>query len=280
MAIVGIMVLFGSAYPAGKLGVGHFPPFIFSALRSTLLTLILLPFWKLRVPPRSLVLPLAGFCMCMGVGVYATVYVALEMTTSISPIIMGSQLSIPFAVLLGWLILGEKVSIWIWLAILLGLAGVVVIAFEPSLVQDLTALAWAVVSAFIFAVANILARQLRELDSYTLNGWMALSAILPLLSLSLVFEVDQVAAIQTASLTSWAALFHSAFVVSFIAHVSMFAMYRHYEVSQVFPFYALTPVFGILLTMLVFPEVPTLQTLLGGVMIVAASFIIGRQPAA
>ncbi|NQV20824.1 MAG: DMT family transporter [Rhodospirillales bacterium] len=280
MAVIGIMVLFGSAYPAGKLGINHFPPFLFSTLRSTLLAIILLPFWKLRLPPRDLALPLAGFCGCMGVGVYATMYAALGMSTSVSPIIIGSQLSIPFAVLLGWLMLKEQVPIAIWMAILLGFAGIVVIAYEPRLLADLPALGWVVVSALFYALATILARQLREMSPYMLNGWMALTAVLPLFGLSLFFESDQMVAISSTSLPHWLTLIHSAVAVSFIAHVGMFSLYRHYEVAQIFPFYALTPVFGILLTIIAFPEIPSAQTLFGGAMVIAASYSIGRRKSA
>jgi O-acetylserine/cysteine efflux transporter len=279
MAIIGIMVLFGSAYPIGKLGINHFPPFIFSTLRSVLLAVILLPFWRLRLPPRNLLWPLSGFCLSMGVATYATMYVALGMATSVSPIIVGGQLSVPFAVILGWLILREQVSAVIWGAILLGLAGIVVIAYEPSLWDDLTALAWSVTSAFFYALATILARQLRELDSYCLNGWMAITAILPLLALSLIFETDQMDVIRTATLAEWLTLIHVAVAVSFIAHVSMFSLYRHYEVAQIMPFYALTPVTGIMLTLLIFPEVPSAQFLVGGAMVIIATYMIGRRRA-
>lgn len=276
-AIIGIMVLFGSAYPVGKLGVSHFPPYLFAALRSSMLALILTPFLKFRLPPAHLVWPLAGFCACMGVGAYAPIFAALAMSDSVSPIIIGNQLSIPFAVILGWSVLREKVPAAVWAAIAVGFAGIVVIAYEPSLFSDLPALALAIIGAFFYAAATILARQLRELGSYTLNGWMAFTAILPLLAISFTLETGQVEALTSAGWPAWATMAHGAIAVSFFGHVAMFSLYRHYEVSQVIPFYALTPVFGILLTILVFSEVPSVLTLTGGALVMGATYWIGRR---
>lgn len=279
-AVIGIMFLFGSAYPVGKLGLGHFPPYLFAVLRSSILALILIPFWKFKLPPRRLVLPLAGFCMCMGVGAYAPVFAALALSDTVSPIIIGNQLSIPFAVLLGWGILREKVALPVWIAIAAGFAGIVVIAYEPDMLNNLPALGLAVLGGFFYAAATIFARQLRDLGSYVMNGWMAFTSIAPLLALSFALETGQIEALSTAGWPDWAAVSHGAIAVSFFGHVAMFSLYRHYEVSQVIPFYALTPVFGILITILVFPETPSAQLLLGGAMVIAATYMIGRRQAA
>lgn len=276
-AVIGIMFLFGSAYPVGKLGVSHFPPYLFAALRSSILALILIPFWKFQPPPRRLLVPLAGFCMCMGVGAYAPIFAALALSDAVSPIIIGNQISIPFAVLLGWAILREKIAPPVWIAIAAGFAGIVVIAYEPGLLDDLPALGLAMLGGFFYAVATILARQLRDLGSYVLNGWMAFTAVAPLLALSFALESGQIEALSTAGWPDWATVGHGAIAVSFFGHVAMFSLYRHYEVSQIIPFYALTPVFGILVTILVFPETPSFQLLLGGAMVIAATYMIGRR---
>jgi len=277
VAIIGIMFLFGSAYPVGKLGVGHFPPYLFATLRSLALALILIPFWRFQLPPRHLVVPLAGFCACMGVGTYAPVFAALALSKSVSPIIIGTQLSIPIAVVLGWLTLRERVTISVWVSIAVGFAGVVVIAYEPSLTADLPALALAIISSFFYACATILGRRLRDIGSYALNGWMAFTAVLPLASISFWLEIGQIDALLSAGWPAWPTVAHGAIVVSFVGHVAMFNLYRHYEVSQIFPFYALTPVFGIVLTVLIFPEIPTVQTLIGGALVIMASYIIGHR---
>jgi O-acetylserine/cysteine efflux transporter len=50
-----------------------------------------------------------------------------------------------------------------------------------------------------------------------------------------------------------------------------------YPVNRVFPFYALFPVFGVLLTFIIFYEIPTLITFIGGVIVIVATYFINKE---
>jgi O-acetylserine/cysteine efflux transporter len=276
ISVILIMAVFGSAYVVGKLGVGHFPPFAFAGLRSAVLALALIPLFRFRLPPRASWPALTGFCLAMGTAVYATMYLALMLADTVAPIIIGTQLSVPFAVLLGLVVLKEPVSRATWAAILAAFSGVVVIAFDPAMVNDLVALGTIAVSAFCYALATMFARALRGVGAFTMNGWMAVSAVPLLALLSLVFEDGQWQAIVTANWVHWAVLLHSALVVSLIGHVWMFTLYRRYAVATVIPFYVLMPVFGVAMSQLVFTEHPTSQTWIGGVIVLAATYAVNR----
>ena len=276
LSVILIMAIFGSAYVVGKLGVDHFPPIAFAGLRSVILAAALLPLWRLETPPRSYWPVLAGFCLTMGTAVYATMYVALMLADTVAPIVIGTQLSVPFAVLLGLVVLKEPVRPATWAAILAAFGGVVVIAFDPRLGEDLPALGAIAVSAFCYALATMFARSLRGVGSFAMNGWMALSAILPLGLLSLAFEDGQWAAIRSAGWLEWGVLLHSALLVSLVGHVWMFSLYRRYPVASVIPFYVLMPVFGVAMSLVVFAEIPTAQTLIGGAIVLAATYAVNR----
>lgn len=278
-AILLIMALFGSAYPVGKLGVDHFPPFAFATLRSGILALALLPLWRFARPQPGQGRALAGFCASMGVGVYATMYTALGMADTVSPIVIGTQLSIPFAVVLGRLFLGERVRPLTWGAIVAALGGVVMIALEPALAQDVPALGVIAASAFFYALATLFARSLRNVSPFVMNGWMAATALLPLALLSVAFETGQWQAIRSAGPMAWGVLLHSALAVSLLAHVAMFSLYRHYPVAHVIPYYVLMPVFGIGFSLLLFTEVPSTRTLIGGAIVIVATWVVNRSTA-
>ena len=276
LSVIVIMAAFGSAYVVGKLGVEHFPPFAFAGLRSAILAVALIPVFRFRLPDRASWPALAGFCAAMGTAVYATMYLALMLTDTVAPIIIGTQLSVPFAVLLGLIVLKEPVSRVTWAAILAAFAGVVVIAFDPAMVDDLAALGAIAVSAFCYALATMFARALRGVGAFAMNGWMAVSAVVPLGLLSLAFERGQWHAIATAGWLQWGVLLHSALVVSLIGHVWMFSLYRRYAVATVIPFYVLMPVFGVAMSQLIFPESPTWQTWIGGAIVLAATYAVNR----
>ena len=276
LSVIVIMALFGSAYPVGKIAVGHFPPFTFATLRSVLLAVALLPLWRLAQPPRHQLPALAGFCLAMGVGVYATMYWSLRISSVVSPIVIGMQLSVPFAVLLGRIVLGERVRALTWIAIVAAFAGVVLIGFEPALLRDLPALGLTAISALCYACATLFARSLRDLSPFSLNGWMAVVAIAPLALLSLALEHGQWDAVRSAGLADWAVLAHAALAVSLLAHVWMFSLYRHYPVANVIPYYVLMPVFGVAFSLLLFREMPSGQTLAGGAIVLAAVWMVNR----
>lgn len=276
LSVIVIMMLFASAYPVGKLGVDHFPPFQFAAMRSLLLVAALLPLWRLHLPGHDRILPLAGFCLCMGTGVYASMYMALDLARTVSPIIIGTQLSVPFAVILGRVVLGETVRLATWAAIVAAFGGIVLIAFEPALLHDVPALLIIAASALFYALSTLFARALRTMPVFTMNGWMALTAIPPLALLSVLFEDGHWQAVLDAGTLEWGVLVHSAIAVSLLGHVWMFSLYRHYPVSSVIPYYVLLPVFGIGLTLVIFTEIPTPQTLLGGAIVIAATWVVNR----
>ena len=94
-----IMLVYGSSYPVGKLGVDNIPPLLFSALRVGLIFLVFLPFFKFKLPSKEMINPLILFSLTMGVGTYVSMYFALERLTIVAPIIIGAQLSIPFGIL-------------------------------------------------------------------------------------------------------------------------------------------------------------------------------------
>lgn len=271
-----IMMLFGSAYPAGKLGVDHFPPFFFSAMRSMILAAVLLPFFRLRLPEAAQRPALWGFCLSMGVGVYATMYLALQLTSAVAPIVIGTQLSVPFAVLLGRVTLGERVRPATLAAIACAFGGVVIVAFEPAVFRDVGAVAAIAASAFFYALATTFARSLRAISPFAMNGWMAVVAVIPLMGLSLAVERGQIESLMTAGPVEWSMLIHSAIAISLIAHVWMFSLYRHYPVASVIPYYVLMPIFGILLSLAIFAEQPSLQVLLGGAVVIASTYAVNR----
>ena len=62
-----VMVLYGSAYPVGKIGTLDAPPLFLAAMRVLCVFLFFLPFFKFKLPPSHLFLPLLGFSLSMGV---------------------------------------------------------------------------------------------------------------------------------------------------------------------------------------------------------------------
>ena len=65
------MAIFGSAYPVGKLILNtSLPPMLMASIRMGIVFLCLIPFWRFKIPEKKYFLPLLGFSLSMGAGVF------------------------------------------------------------------------------------------------------------------------------------------------------------------------------------------------------------------
>ena len=172
-ALIGINAVFAGAYIAGKFGVDHFPPFFFSGLRFLLVFLALLPFFRMPRIARANRPAFLGFCASMGVGVYGAMYLGLSFADGVTAILIGTQFSVPMAALLGMWVLGERINKVTWFGIILAFAGVMIVGVDEALLGYGAAFSLILLSAFFYAYANVLSRQLGGVvQVLNLNAWM------------------------------------------------------------------------------------------------------------
>ena len=273
-----IMILFGSAYPVQKLIFNeNVPPLLMGSLRMLVVFICLIPFWKFKIPNKKYWLPLFCFSICMGFMANVFMTLSLDRASIVSPIIIGSQLAIPFAILLSSVFLKEVVSIKKWVLIFISFFGIILLGFDPLIKDEIFALFLITFMAFFYASAQVFSRYLKDLEVTLTNAIMGLCGFLCLIVMSYIFEGNTINAIQNISLQSWLLILHSGIFVSIAAHMSMFYLYRIYQVNRVFPFYALFPVFGVILTFIIFYEIPTPITIVGGSIVILATYLINRE---
>ena len=272
-----ITFLFGSAYPVQKLIFNqNVPPILMGSLRMLIVFICLIPFWKFKIPEKKYWLPLFFFSICMGFMANLFLTLSLKEAAIVSPIIIGSQLAIPFAILLSSFFLKEKVSFRKWIFIFTSFIGVGILAFDPLIKNEIFALLLISFMAFFYASAQVFSRYLKELDVTLTNCLMGLCGFFFLFITSYIFEGDTLNNLLNINFKSWLLISHSAIFVSIAAHMSMFYLYKIYPVNKVFPFYALFPIFGILQTMVIFNEIPTLIVFLGGLIVITSIYLLNK----
>jgi drug/metabolite transporter (DMT)-like permease len=183
-----------------------------------------------------------------------------------------------FVVLLSAIVLRETVRLYRWSAVAAGLVGVTIIlwprlsAFDGNWAgEEIAGAVAAVLGAFLAACAMLFVRRLvRTETTQTI-----------VLYFSLIAAVASLASLPFGwiSLSPWqAALLISAGAIGGIAQILMTEGYRHAEASVLAPFEYASMLIAILVGLLFFNEVPTLQTLLGGAVVIASGiFIIWRE---
>ena len=271
------MVAHGSAFPVAKLVLNNsVPPILMASLRMLLVFIILIPFWRFKLPNKKFYKPLIIFSISMGVLVYLFMNLSLYYSKIISPIILGSQLAIPFGILASALMLQENISKNKWFLILTSFIGILIIFFDPKLNDNYLGLFFASLMALFFGLAQVYSRQLKELPISMINASTGIFGFSILIIMSIFIEGNLYNNIEQINIRSWILISYQAIIVSLFAHLLMFYLYKFYTVGQIFPFYSLFPIFGIILSYITFGEVPTLLFILGGITVISSVFLLHK----
>ena len=251
------------------------PPFLFSALRMTILALLLIAF--LRPPPREQWPRLVAVALLNGALHFGTSLWALRMAGDVSSPAIVMQSYIPMSVLLAWALLGERFAWRTGSAIALSFAGVLVLGFDPLVLDHPASLLMMLFSAFLIALGTVLMRGLSGIDGVSLQGWTAVIGIVPLLAISAVIEPGGFAALRDAHWSSWGSAVYSAVFASLIGHTLFFKLVQRHPVAQVMPYLLLTPVFAVALGILAWGDRPGANLWIGGAMVLGGVLAIALR---
>ncbi len=277
LLILLVMFFLGSAYPTAKLGLNSsIPPILFGAIRMAIVFIFLAPFCKITSVNKKYIFSLVGFSICMGAGVNFFLYLSVNASNILSPIVIGAQLSIPLAIIVSSFYIGESISLKKWILIFTSFLGIILIAFDPKIVDEVLGIILICCMSFFYGLSQVFSRHLKNLDVKFTNAFMGLVGFLILISLSIYFEGNTLSYLKNMEIDAWLLAFHHGILCSLMGHMSMFYLYKFYPVGQVLPFYALFPVFGILLSFFIFGEIPTLIMIVGGIIVITSVFLLQK----
>ena len=251
------------------------PPFLFTALRFAALGLPLL-FW-LKAPAPGQWPRLVAVGVCVGVLHFGLSFLALKLAGDLSSPAIVLQSYVPMTALLAWLVLGERFGWRTGLAIALSFAGVLVLGFDPLVLDRPLALGIMLVSALFLAIGTVLMKGLRGLDVYSQQGWTAVISVAPLLAISAVLEPDGFAQLPAVSWIGWAGVAYAAFVSSLLGHGLYYVLVQRHPVAQVTPWLLLVPVLAVALGIVFWGDHPGPRLLLGGAMVLGGVLVIALR---
>ncbi len=208
----------------------------------------------------------------MGFGFYAITRLPLPEVTALG---YASPL---FVVLLSAIFLKEKVRIYRWTAVLVGLVGVIIILwprltfFESPLgIEETYGALATIVGAFLAAIAMLIVRRLvKTEETQTIVLFFSISASLfALLTIPfgwVALNQQQIMALIAAGM------------IGGVAQILLTESYRHAEASVLAPFEYASILLAIVIGYFAFAETPNAYTIVGSAFVVAAGiFIILRE---
>jgi O-acetylserine/cysteine efflux transporter len=272
--LVLINLIWGLNYIASKIGVGQFPPLIFTALRFSCLALILAPFIRWH---RGLMGSLVVAALFAGGLHFSLLLVGLQLADTVSTVAIAGQLGVPFATLMSIVVLGEVVRWRRWSGILLAFSGVMLMGLDPKVFEFWQGLACVVLSALFGSIGLMAVKRLQNIRPLELQAWFALISAPLILIFSVIFESGQLTAISNAKWSGWGALAFNVLGASLLAHTGYFYLVQRYPVTSVSPLTVLSPLFGVFFGVTLLGDQLTARIIAGGVMTLTGVFIIARR---
>lgn len=265
-----VALLWGMGIVFAKGAIEAFPPILLMAFRFLVTALVLV--WFVPRPKDQW-----GLFVAISL-IAATIQYAFTFT-GLSGLLAGTaafviQLEVPLLVLLGALLLGERVPLKTWVGIGVAFIGVALIAGEIRLGGQLTSLIFVIMGALSWATGQTLIRRLKGKDSLTVTTWVAVLAVPQLFITSLIFEDGHVEAISNAGPMVWLTVVYLGVIMTALGYYIWNGLIIRNPVSQIAPVLLLLPMFSALGGFLYLGERPSMMELLGGGIILLGVYVV------
>ena len=270
-----ICVVWAINFLTSAYALQEFPPLLFTGLRMALLAAVLWPFLKAPAPgqwPRLL-----GISVGLGVIHFGLSFWALKLAGDLSSVAIVMQSYVPMSALLAWWLLGERFAWRTGLAIAVSFAGVLVLGFDPLVLDRPASLLLMLCSAGFLALATVMMRGLQGQTPWSQQGWLALISVTPLLGLSFLIEGPIPQSLAEGTWIGWSGVAYSAFVSSLLGHGLYYVLVQRHPVAQVTPWLLLAPVIAIVLGVAFWGDRPGPKLWIGGAMVLGGVLAIALR---
>jgi len=263
-----VVIVWGTNFAVIKLALGHLPPLLFATLRFTLAAF---PGVFLLQRPAVPLRMLALYGVLIGVGQFGLLFIAIGggFAPGLASLLIQSQVffTIALAVRLG----GERLRPIQLGALLLGAAGLAVIAQHTGGGVSLSGIALVLSAASAWSVGNIVQQRAVGVDMLAYVVWASLFAVPPLFVLSLLREgwPAMVAGVHDAGWETWGAVAWQAVGNTMFGYGAWGFLLTRYPAATVAPWSLLVPVFGMATAAVVLDEALPVWKLTAAALILA-----------
>ena len=244
LLILAVVAVWGTNFVIIKFALAHLPPLLLAALRFALAAF---PLVLLVRRPAASWGNLALYGLAIGVGQFALLFYAMQrdITPGLASLVVQAQVF--FTVALAVMIDKERLRPYQWVAALIALTGIVIIASHTDGHTTLAGLLLTLGAAFFWALGNVASRAAGPVDVLAYVAWSSLFAVPPLLLLSLWLEGwPRIAAgLAQADAATWAAVVWQSLGNTIFGYGVWAWLLARYPAATVAPFSILVPVFGI-----------------------------------
>ena len=266
-----VPLLWGIGFTFAKAGLNEFPPLFLMGLRFSLASLVLV--WFVTIP-RGQLRQIFWISFVGSTLQYGMTFTGLSMLDASLAIII-IHLEVPFSVLLAAIILKDKPGIQRILGMLISFAGIVLIAGQPSLRGQLSAILLTAAGAMMWAVGQVMVKRLKNPPSgFALTAWIGVFSGPQMILGSFIFEDSQFESLANASWIGWGVILYLALIMTVLGYGIWYSVLSRNPVSKVMPVMLLLPVFTIASSMFFLGEHPSLMIFMGAAVVIGGVSMI------
>ncbi|MFF7206016.1 EamA family transporter [Streptomyces sp. NPDC008141] len=240
---VTVAAVWGVNFVVIELGLGHFPPLLFSALRFLVAAL---PAVFFVGRPKVAWKWLIGVGLALGVAKFGLLFIGMDrgMPAGLSSLVL--QIQAVFTAVLAAVVLAERPGRARALGMAVALGGMALAAVDEGTSGPLLGFVLVVAAAACWGVSNVLTRKASPPDALNFMVWVSVVPVLPLLALSLLFEGPSadLHALRSLDWSGAGTIVYVAWGATVFGFGAWGFLLRRYPASAVAPFSLLVPVFG------------------------------------
>ena len=270
-----VCVVWAINFLTSAFALQEIPPLLFTGLRMVVLAAILWPFLKPAAPgqwPR-----LIAISFGLGTVHFGLSFWALKLAGDLASPAIVMQSYVPMAAVLAWWLIGERFAWRTGLAIGVSFAGVLVLGFDPLVLDRPSALLMMLSSAFFLALATVMMRGLKGQTLWSQQGWLALISVGPLLGASAMVEGPLLASMSQATWIGWGGVLYSALVSSLLGHGLYYTLVQKHPVALITPYLLTAPLLAVGLGVLFWGDRPGPKLWIGGAMVLGGVLAIALR---
>ncbi|MFF8604527.1 EamA family transporter [Streptomyces sp. NPDC015346] len=251
-----VAAVWGVNFVVIEIGLDHFPPLLFSALRFLAAAL---PAVFLVGRPTVAWKWIVAVGLVLGVAKFGLLFTGMDLgaPAGLSSLIL--QIQAVFTALFAFVALGERPGRVKTAGMAVALAGIAVAAVDEGASGPLAGFVLCVAAAACWGVSNVLTRKASPPDALNFMVWVSAVPVLPLLALSFALEGPErdLAALRGLDWTGVGVIVYVAWITTVFGFGAWGLLLRRYPASSVAPFSLLVPVFGMSSAALILDETVT-----------------------
>ena len=244
LLMLAVVAVWGTNFVVIKTTLNHLPPLLFACLRFIFVFFPAALFIKRPTVPWK---QLAAYSLLISVGQFGLLYIAVQKHISPGLASLVVQMQVFFTIGLSIYFSGERVRPFQWLALLVAVGGVAVIAVFTDGSVTMLGLGLVLLAGLSWAGGNTVARHAGKVDMLSYVVWASAFAIPPLIVLSLLYDglpaIEQ--GLASADLLTWLGVLWQSAGNTLFGYTAWGWLLARHPAATIAPASLLVPVFGI-----------------------------------